>query len=75
MGYRSDAFDVVVAKLRIDGVDVVNWFKADEAFVSNALTIHTLEGADTEILGYYPNMTSAQAGMALGRYKQAEEQA
>jgi hypothetical protein len=72
MGYRSDAFDIVVAKLRIDGVEVVNWFKADEAFISNTLTLHTREGADMEILGYYPNMTSAQAGMAFIRYRQAE---
>jgi hypothetical protein len=73
MGYRSDAFDIVVAKLRIDGVEVVNWLRADQPTVANALTLHTREGADMEILGYYPNMTPAQAGMAFQRYKQAEE--
>jgi hypothetical protein len=63
MSYRSDTSDVVVAKLRIDGVDVVNWFKADKACVSNALTLHIMEGADIEILGYYPNITPAQAAI------------
>lgn len=67
-----ETFDIVLLKMRIDGVAVTNWFRADQPTVANALTLHEREGADIEILGYYHNMTPAQAGMAFQRYKQAE---
>lgn len=53
-------FDIVVAKLRIDGVAVVNWIRADQPLIANALTLHEREGADIEILGYYPHTTGPQ---------------
>lgn len=63
----------MLLKVTTDGVAAVNWLHADLPLIANALTLHEQEGADIEILGYYHNMTPAQAGMAFQRYKQAEE--
>ena len=68
-----ETFGIVFLKIRTDGVAVVNWLRADLPLIANALTLYEREGADTEILGYYPNMTPAQASMAFESYKQAEE--
>ena len=66
-----ETFDIVLLKMRIDGVAVVDWLRADLPLIANALTLHEREGADTEILGYHHNVTPAQARMVFERYTQA----
>jgi hypothetical protein len=67
-----ETFDIVLIKVRTDGVAVVNWLRADLPLIANALTLHERGGADVEILGYYPNVTTEQRMEILRAIREAE---